>query len=220
VFAGATRLQGTARLADGGAIALQRLDLASATARLTLSGTLSAERVLDARITAGAVPAASDEPSRRTTRAGAAAIERLAFDGSVRGPLAAPRVEGRLDAAGVRMPQGSLASLGVSLLAEPEAPAAQHGAAADDARPSKRFRLHADARADGIALKEPAPQAAIGERAALTLRGVVSSDGAADLEVLRIESPTLDARYMGRAGPSLLAARSRPRWATFPGSRF
>lgn len=205
VFAGATRLQGTARLADGGAVALERLDLASSTARLGLSGTLSAERVLDARITAGAAPAASDASGRQITRAGAAEIERLAFDGSVRGPVDAPRIEGRLDAAGVRMQQGSLASLAVSLLAEPEAPARQHGAAADDARPSKRFRLRADARANGIALKEPAMQTAIGEHAALTLRGVIGTDGAADLEVLRIESPTLDARYMGRAGPSLLA---------------
>ena len=121
VFAGVTRLDGSTRFLDGGAIALDTLSLTSRLARLDLSGTLTADRVVDLTANARALP----NDGAGSTRALDAEIERLAFTGAAKGSLAAPRIEGRLEAGGVRMRQGRLEHLVASVLAEPTAGAAR-----------------------------------------------------------------------------------------------
>lgn len=183
-FAGDARLEGAVRFADSGAIRIERLDLASRTARIEAGGTLSADGAVDLALAARALPEAAQ---------GASGIDALTFEGSVKGALTAPRVSGRLAAAGARMPRGRLARLEADLLLAPRA--AESG----------RFDLSADARAEGLALADPALARAVGDRAVLALRGLVGTDGVADVETLRLTGPTLTANYTGRLGARALA---------------
>ena len=195
VFAGTTQLQGTVRLGDGGAVGIERLDLASRTASLTLSGGLSADQVLDVAVTARARPTDGE-----TTRAAGAEIASLAFDGSAKGPIRAPRIAGRLAAAGVHLPQGSLARLEASLSAEP-----RDGTPSATAGTEQRFAVNADARAEGVNLVDPALRAAVGDRVELALRSSWGQDGVGEIEHLRLVNPSLKARYQGRLGSRILA---------------
>ncbi|HEX2136942.1 MAG TPA: translocation/assembly module TamB domain-containing protein [Microvirga sp.] len=193
VFAGTNRLTGTARFGDAGAVILDGLTLASRLVSVDIRGTLSPDRVVDATAVARALP--SDPASgRRVTRAREAELESLVFNGSVQGPLRAPRIAGRLDAEGIRVPQGRLAKLSAQVAAEPDAA-------------QGRFAVRADAAAEGVALAEPAQARAVGDRLSLVLRGVWGADGVGDVETLRLSAPALEASYAGRIGRSALAGR-------------
>src|SRR6516164_5174317 len=94
VFSGRTKLDGGLHFPHRAAFGIDPLELASQTARLDARGTLTADRVADFTVSAQALPTEGAE------------LDSLVFDGSLKGPLARPRVNGSLKAAGLRA-QGS-----------------------------------------------------------------------------------------------------------------
>ena len=189
IFSGETKLDGGMAFSDTGAFRIDRLDLASRTARLGIGGTLTADRVADFTISARAVPTEGG-----VTKAAEAELETLVFDGSLKGPLASPRVRGNLKAAGLRTKESSLARVEALLSIEPNGtdPKAQ------------RFAVTADAAMEGLRLADPALRRALGSRAKLALRAGAGTDGILDVTTLTIESESARAAYAGRIGQNTL----------------
>lgn len=190
IFSGTTRLNGGVRFADGGAVVIDTLDLASRTAKLAVGGSLSAERVADLTVSACALPTDGG-----ITKAAAAELDTLIFDGSLKGPLGRPTVKGLLKAAGLRARGSALDRVEASLSVEPV------GTDPD----GKRFSVDADARVDGLKLADPALRRAVGTRAAFTLRATLQPDAVLDVARLEIDAPTLRASYDGRIGQNVLS---------------
>jgi translocation and assembly module TamB len=186
VFAGNTQLNADTSFTDNGAVNVSQLTLASRTARLDATGTLSADRNVDLRLSARAVPT-----DQGRTVAGVAEIRTLAFNGTVSGPLAGPRVAGDLQADDVRLPAGRLASLSASFSASPNGLMTE---------PSTRIALVADAKASGVALADPALARAVGNELTLTVRGSAAPDGIAEIETARLSTPSMEASYAGQLG--------------------
>jgi translocation and assembly module TamB len=128
------------------------------------------------------------------TKAAEAELETLVFDGSLKGPLASPRVRGNLKAAGLRTKESSLARVEALLSVEPNGtdPKAQ------------RFAVTADAAMEGLRLADPALRRAVGSRAKLALRAGAGTDGILDVTTLTIESESARAAYAGRIGQNTL----------------
>ncbi|GJD48520.1 hypothetical protein OPKNFCMD_1242 [Methylobacterium crusticola] len=194
VFSGTTRLDGALRFSDDGALRVDRFDLTSRTARLSLAGSLDAARTADLTLQARALPTEG-----AVTRAAQAEIESLTLDGSLKGPLDAPRVAGRLRAAGLAAAGSRLERVSADLSAEPlpRTPAGQ------------AFRLAAEARVEGLRLADPALRRAVGSRAAFRLAGRIDPDGVADLDEVSLEAPAASARYAGRIGRDVVAGTLR-----------
>ncbi|SFG48163.1 translocation/assembly module TamB domain-containing protein [Methylobacterium gossipiicola] len=189
VFAGTTKLEGGLRFSDTGAFGIDRLDLTSRTARLEARGTLTADRIADFTIAARAVPTEGG-----TTKAQDSELDSLVFDGSLKGPIAHPAVNGVLKAAGLRSAGNSFDRVEATLAMLPTGPDRQ----------AARFSLDADAKVEGIALADPALRRAIGSRAALTLRGTVQPTGILDIARFEIDGPTARATYAGSVGQNTL----------------
>ena len=189
VFAGTTKLEGALRFSDSGAFGIDRLDLTSRTARLDARGTLSADRIADFTIAARAVPTEGG-----TTKSHDAELDSLVFDGSLKGPIGRPAVNGVLKAAGLRAAGNGLDRVDATLALTPTVPDPQEA----------RFALSADAKVDGLTLADPALRRAIGSRAALTLRGTVQPTGVLDVARFEIDGPTARATYAGSVGQNTL----------------
>ena len=189
IFSGETKLDGGMAFSDTGSFRIDRLDLASRTARLGIGGTLTADRVADFTISARAVPTEGG-----VTKAAEAELETLVFDGSLKGPLSSPRVKGNLKAAGLRTKESSLERVEALLSIEP--------AGADPK--AQRFAVTADAAMEGLRLADPALRRAVGSRAKLTLRAAAGSDGVLDVTTLTLDSDTAHAAYAGRIGQNTL----------------
>ena len=205
VFAGETRLRGTTRFGDSGALFLDAFELTSRTAKLSVAGTLSADQVLDITARASALPSDGS-----VTRAGAAEIGTLTFDGRATGPLKTPTVTGKLAAAAVRIPQGTFGRLDADLRAEPDPRSPDAGV----------FAVRADAKASGVALSDPALRSAVGNEAEMHLDGRVGNDGVAQLDLLRVANPNAELEYRGRIGARVVAGTLRAeirRLAAFSG---
>ncbi len=190
VFAGTTRLTGTATYGDDGAISIPGINLIAAAARLDVTGGMSPDQVADLRITAANLPNAAS----RTAVSGAE-IRRLAFDGRVTGPITSPRINATLNAEDARLPAGRLARLDATFAAVPS------GTVTNAAT---RIEITADARATGLVPNDPALARATGSDAAVTLRAVSAAENGLDVERLEIRTPTLSARYAGRLGSAEL----------------
>ncbi|QFU17479.1 translocation/assembly module TamB domain-containing protein [Microvirga thermotolerans] len=186
VFAGTTALKAQASFADDGSIEIPQMSVASQTARLDITGRVAADRVVDLKVSARAVPTAEGK-----TVAGVAEIRKLVFDGSVAGPLASPAVAGRLDAKEVRLPSGRFDTLAGTFSASPTGPLSDK---------ATRIPFSADASAAGVVLTDPALAKAVGSRFTLTLRGSAAPDGTAAVETAHLAAQTLDARYAGQIG--------------------
>ena len=89
------------------------------------------------------------------TKAAEAELDSLVFDASLKGPLARPRVNGSLKAAGLRAQGSALDRIETRFSAEPAGPDPN----------ASRFALSADARVEGLLLADPALRRAIGSRA-------------------------------------------------------
>ena len=189
VFAGTTQLQGALGFADSGAFRIDRLELASRTAKLSALGGITADRIADLTLQARALPTEGE-----VTKAGEAEIAKLVFDGSLKGPLATPTVRGKLDAGGLRSRDSALDKVTATLSVEPE------GDPKD-----KRFAITADGDAEGLALADPALRRAIGSAAKLTLRASSGPDGVIEVSRLTAVSDTARASYAGRIGQNTLA---------------
>ncbi|MDQ0448977.1 translocation/assembly module TamB domain-containing protein [Methylobacterium aerolatum] len=189
IFAGTTKLDGGLSFADSGAFRIDRLELASRTARLAASGGITADRVADLSLQARALPTEGE-----VTKAGEAEIAKLVFDGSLKGPLTAPTIRGSLDAAGLRSRDSGLDKVVGTLSVVPEG----------DAK-AGRFAIAADGDAEGLRLADPALRRAIGGSAKLTLRATSGPDGVIDVTRLTAASETARASYAGRIGQNVLA---------------
>lgn len=189
VFSGTTQLVGNVNVADDGGIRFQPIQITSNVARFDMNGAVSSGQVLDIRLNARALPT---DGSR--TRAGVAEIARLNFDGTVQGPLTAPRVNGTLDAAEVRLPEGSLDTLNARVTMNP----------VEGVSPPDRFSFAIDANASGIRPADQALARAIGPTLAVTSRGSFDLEGVASVETARIETSTARASFTGRVGSTIL----------------
>jgi translocation and assembly module TamB len=196
VFRGTTRLAGTTVLADDGAVAIEGLRLGAPLAALEVNGRMTATRELDVRVTGGAVPT-----DGTVTRADGAEIGRLALDLSVAGPLAAPRVNGTVEAADITVPEGRLDRLDLRLATQP----------IGEARPAERFSITLDAAARGIAPRDAALARAIGGEVRAQGRGIAATDGRLTIDTASVETPTASGRFSGTVAPDAIDGRLQAR---------
>lgn len=189
VFSGVTQLVGNVTVGDDGALRFQPVRITSNVASFDLEGTVSSGQALDLTLQARALPT-----DGATTRAGDAEIRRLAFDGTVQGTLTAPRVNGSLDAAGIRLPQGALDALTARVTMNP----------VDNAALPDRFSFDVDARASGIQPADKALARALGTTLALTANGTLDREGIASVDTARLETSTAQAEFNGRVGSTVL----------------
>ena len=192
VFAGTTKLNGTVDFADSSAITIKPVTVESETAQLTVQGTLSPEQVADLTISAKALDNAGGK-----TKAGEIAIGKLAFDAAVTGPITRPRIDARLDAADVSSPQGRLSTLAARFATTPTT--------GTDAK-SAPIPFTANAKATGVAPRDPALARALGTAFTLTASGT-AKDGIADVQNARLKTSTADIAFTGRIGEPELHGR-------------
>ena len=196
VFEGSTRLDGAVGLADSGAVSVDQMALVSALARLDVNGLYGADKNLDFRITAAARPNAEG----RTVASGAE-IAKLAFDATIKGPAAGPRVNASLQAEGASVPAGKLGKLDLTFTATPS------GALND---PSTRTVLVSDGEASGVALADPGLARFIGDRLRFTLRGT-ASEGGGMFETLKLAFGGAELGYVGQLGPARILGKVEAR---------
>ncbi|WP_134496670.1 translocation/assembly module TamB domain-containing protein [Microvirga pakistanensis] len=189
VFAGTTRLVGNVTIGDDGGIRLQPVRITSNVASFDMAGTVSSGQALDLTLQARALP-----NDGSATRAGDAEIRRLAFDGRVQGTMTAPRINGSLEAAGVRLPEGALDTLTARIAMDP---------VSDVAIPD-RFTFTIDAKAGGIEPADRALARALGRTLSLTANGILGRDGIANVDTARLETSTAQAGFRGRVGSTVL----------------
>jgi len=194
IFAGVTRLTGAVSFADAGVVLLRDLRLAAPLAELVVAGSIAADRRLDLTATARALPNRDG-----SAVVGEGRVARLSFDGFARGPIEAPRVEGKLDLAGLATPDLSLAALTARFAIAPEPGA------------TLRAAFEATAQAKGFAPADPAIDAAIGRDLDLVLRGAVDEAGVARFAEARIATPNLALRYDGRLARTQIDGRLEAR---------
>jgi translocation and assembly module TamB len=178
------------RFSDSGAFPIDRLELTSRTARLETRGSFTAEHVADFTILARALPTDGG-----VTKAAEAELDSLVFDGSLKGALGRPRVNGSLKVAGVRADGSAVDRIEATLSAEPTGPDPS----------ASRFALSVDAKVEGLLLADPALRRVIGARAALSFRGTLQPDNVVEVAILKIEGPTAKASYAGKVGRNTLA---------------
>ncbi len=176
IFAGETTLQGNVIINDDSSLGIPGLHLVSATARLDIEGGATADRVLDLKVHAGAIP-------------GAEAIGKLDLTASIKGPLAGPTLDAAFDAGQIHVTEGSLDHVAATFRAAP------NGSLTEAAT---RIAFTGDAKVGGLALADPALNKAVGPELALTMRGAATPAGEMTFEALDFAAPTL-------AAPSLKA---------------
>ncbi len=206
VFAGATKLSGGLRFADDGAIGFEQLALQSQTARLDIAGAIDGKRVADVRLAARALPTQGEK-----TVAGRAAIGRFDLDASVKGPLAAPRADLKLDIADAHLPEAGVGRAAARVALAPlPAPAGAE----------QRFSLQAQIEAAGLKVADPAVARAVGERATMNLIARLDPGGVLDVSEFKLNGEALDARFAGRVGAKEIRGRldlALPELARFAG---
>ena len=175
VFAGETTLDGDMLIRDDSSLTLSGLHLVSANARLDIEGTVGADRALDVKIHAGAIP-------------GAPKIGKLDFNATIAGAASAPKIDAKFDAEKLAFDQGGLDRLIASFSAEPNG--------ALDA-PATRIALMGDAAASGLKLADKALDHAVGSDLKLTFRAKASPEGALDVETLQAAATALNLSYTG-----------------------
>ncbi len=189
VFSGTTQLVGNIAIGDDGSLRLQPIRITSNVASFDMAGTVSSSQALDLTLQARALPT-----DGFMTRAGDAEIRRLDFDGRVQGTMTAPRINGSLDAAGIRLPQGALDALTARIAMNPTS----------DVTIPDRFTFTVDARANGILPTDKALARALGQTLSLTANGTFDRDGIANVDTARIETSTAQAGFAGRVGSTVL----------------
>ncbi|MFD0462617.1 hypothetical protein ACFQY9_12830 [Microvirga aerilata] len=112
----------------------------------------------------------------------------------MQGAATAPRVNGTLDAAEVRLPQGTLQALNARVTMNP----------VEGTSPPDRFSFAIDANATGIQPADRALARAIGTTLAINSRGSFDLQGVASVETARIETSTARAGFTGRVGGSII----------------
>ena len=186
VFAGSTRLDGSVGFRDDGGIDIRNMALVSALARLDVLGRYNADKTVDMRVSAASRPNANG----RTVASGAE-IGKLAFDATIRGPVAGPTVVASLDAQDATLPTGRFGKVALTFNATPT------GTIGD---PGTRIALTSDGEASGIALADKALARAVGDKVTFALRGTGQDDGTADFETLKLALSGMELDYKGKLG--------------------
>lgn len=193
VFAGETRLDSATRIGDDGSVVVDGLTLTSRLARLEVKGGLSADKMMDFSATVRSLPSNGD-----ITETDQGSIRSLTFDGRVNGPAKAPRVSAKLAVAEARLAGGNLGALDASVTAVPSAELSDI---------ATTIAIDASLRASGIAPRDPALAAAIGDSASLMLKGSSDLGGEARIERLEVGTSTVQATYTGEVSPDRLRGR-------------
>ena len=185
VFAGETRLDSATRIGDDGSVVMDGLTLTSRLARLEARGALGADKTMDFSATVRSLPSNGD-----VTETDQGSIRSLSFDGRVNGPAKAPHVSAKLAVSDARLPDGSLDSLEASINVVPNAELSDL---------ATTIAIDASLRASGIAMRDPALAAAIGDSASLVLKGTTDLGGKAKIERLEVGTSTVQVAYTGEA---------------------
>ncbi len=194
IFAGETRLDSATRIGDDGSVTMDGLTLTSRLARLDVKGALGADKMMDFSASIRALPSNGD-----ITKTDQGSIGSLVFDGRVHGPVKAPTVSAKLAVADARLPDGDLGALDASIAIVPSAELTDRTAT---------VAIDASLRASGIAPRDAALAAAIGDRASLALKGRTDLGGKTKIERLDIGTATAQASYSGEAGPDRVSGRA------------
>lgn len=192
IFAGTTQLNASIGFVDGGAVSIAPLTVTSQTARLDVTGGLTADQIADLKITARALPNAGTK-----TAAGGAEVGRFNFDAAVTGPLMGPRITAQLDARDISTPQGKVETVAATFNATPSG---------DVTEKTTATPFSGRMQATGVAARDPALAAALGSSLSLTLAGRWH-DGMADVETAQIETATAQGRFNGQIGGKTLNGR-------------
>lgn len=193
VFAGSTKLAGGVRFGDDGSVGFERVAVQSQTARLDIAGAIDRNRVADVTLTARALPTDGAK-----TVAGRVAIGRFDIDAAIKGPLAAPRVDAKLDIANAHLPEAGVGRATATLALAPlPAPAGAE----------TRFSLQANADVAGLQAADPAIARAVGDRAGLRLVARIDPGGVAEVSEFKLDGAGLDARFAGRVGAKEIRGR-------------
>ncbi|WP_210202341.1 translocation/assembly module TamB domain-containing protein [Bosea psychrotolerans] len=195
VFAGSTRLDGAVGFSDDGGVDIRNLALVSALARLDVLGRYAPDRTVDLRLTATARPNAGS----RTVSSGAE-IGKLAFEATVKGPVAGPRIVATLDAEDAKLPMGTLGKLAASFTATPTGTIGEAGT---------KVALVSDGEATGVALSDPKLARIVGERVSFSLRGAGNDDATADFETLRLAMSGVEVDYKGKLGQARMLGQAK-----------
>lgn len=195
VFAGSTRLDGSIAFMDAGDVEIRNLALVSALARLDVLGRYNADKTIDMRVTAAARPNAGGKTVAAETEIG-----KLAFDATLKGPVAGPAIVASLDAADARLPLGDLGKLTARFTATPNGLIGDAGT---------RVALVADGEASGVALKDPKIARIVGDKVVFTLRGTGNDDATADFETLRLAMTGVELDYKGKLGEARMLGEAR-----------
>lgn len=193
IFPETTQLAGDMRFSDDGSVSLAGLSLVSQIARLDAKGVYGADTSLDFDVQARAVPTTAG-----TTKAGAAEIRKLVFDGMVTGVAARPKIAAKLALEDARLPEGRLDKLDASFTADPT------GVVSDR---NTRIRLAADIAARGLSLTDAALARALGERFDLTLRGDTDLSGNGHYDTIAARTPSVDVNFSGDLGRTRVHGR-------------
>jgi len=192
IFAGTTQLNASLGFSDGGAITIAPLTVMSQTARLDVTGGLSADQIADLKVTARALPNAGNK-----TAAGGAEVGTFNFDASVAGPLMGPRITATLDARDIATPQGKAQAISATFEATPSGDVTERTTAVP---------FNGRMQANGLSARDPALASALGSSLSLTLAGRWHDD-IADVETAQIETATAKGHFNGRIGSKELKGR-------------
>ena len=202
IFAGETTLQGDVVFNDDSSLDVTGLHLVSAAARLDIEGAATADRDLDLKVHAGAIP-------------GASAVGKLDLNASIKGPLSGPTLDAAFDAGQIRIAEGSLDRVAATLRAAPNGPLSD---------PATRIAFAGNGKLSGLALADPALNRAVGPEITLTMRGAAAPSGEMTFDALDLAAPSLNASFSGllsRArihGKLAVAAGDLSRFAPIAGS--
>jgi translocation and assembly module TamB len=202
IFAGETTLQGDVVFNDDSSLNVPGLHLVSAAARLDIEGAATADRDLELKVHAGAIP-------------GASAVGRLDLNASIKGPLSRPTLDAAFDAGQIRVADGSLDHVAATFRATPNGPLTDQ---------ATRMAFAGEAKLSGLALADPALNRAVGSEITLTMRGAAAPSGEMTFDALDLAAPSFNASFsglLGRArihGKLTLAARDLRRFAPIAGS--
>lgn len=186
LFTGRTELAGAVLIDPALTVSIRRFTLASAGLSASVGGTFqTAEGTADVTFSATAGDAAAF--SALLPGIGWRA---LTADGTVNGPLAAPRV--RLTTSARDLTGAGYGAQTLTLTAR----------TADDGTGGLTFR--ADATADGLSAADPAVAKALGPRGTLALSGVLPQAGAPQVRDLNVALAGLDLKFAGRAGADMI----------------
>ena len=178
VFAGETTLEGDVVIDDDSSLKVPGLHLVSASARLDIDGGATADRLLDLKVHAGAIP-------------GSKTFGKLDLNASIKGPLAGPTLDAAFEAGRIRVAEGSLDHVAATFRAEPNGSLTEA---------TTRIAFAGDAKVNGLALADPSINQAVGPEIALTMRGSASPSGEMTFDALDLAASSLNANFHGLLG--------------------